>query len=234
MAPTLTEWAANVDGRYIDRDGYGVPIWQCHDVWLDFLVRVAGGSQGMGYAPSGYTDSVFTHFPVNGVNAVMTKHTNVAEIRAGDVVFWRYGSAYYPYSHVAVAVAAPAGGSILCLTQNPGPTHFENLTLAGALGFLRPINDIGLSKPKPEPEPEPFQGEEEMAKPMIAMKLDGGDMNGLGALLEPDGTVIALDKGQWEFWRDRVGCVPIECKNKGHWEYLMATMDKRRARFTKK
>lgn len=80
------------------------------------------------------------------------------------------------------------------------------------------------------PEPEPTQGEDEMSKPMIAQKLDGGPMNTLGVLIEPDGTVVALDLGQWEFWRDRVGCVPVECKNPGHWEYLMGVMAKRRAR----
>ena len=80
------------------------------------------------------------------------------------------------------------------------------------------------------PEPEPTQGEDEMSKPIIAQKLDGGPMNTLGVMIEPDGTVTALNIGQWEFWRDRVGCVPVECKNNGHWEYLMETMAKRRAR----
>lgn len=69
-----------------------------------------------------------------------------------------------------------------------------------------------------------------MSKPLIAMKLDGGAMNTLGVLIEPDGTVVGLTSGQWDFWKDRVGCVPVECKNPGHWEYLMETMSKRRAR----
>lgn len=137
---TVDQWAANVDGRFIDYDGIGVPIWQCHDLWIDYLIRVAGGTQYMGYAPTGYTDSVWKQFPVNGVDAVMTKHSDLSGIQKGDVVFFASGSANYPSSHVAIALAAPSGGSVYCMTQNPGPAHRETLTLAGALGYLRPKN----------------------------------------------------------------------------------------------
>lgn len=140
MTISFDAWAASVDGKYIDKDGYGNPIWQCHDVWLDYLVRVAGGNQSMGYAPSDYTDSVFTHFPVNGVDAVFTRHHGTAGMRKGDVVFWRYGSSNHPLSHVAVALAAPANGSIYCMSQNPGATQRLTLSLANALGYLRPKN----------------------------------------------------------------------------------------------
>ncbi len=152
MTITVDAWAASVDGQYIDKDGYGYPVWQCHDVWLDYLVRVAGGSQYMGYAPTDFTDSVFTHFPVNGVDAVFTKHYGTAGIRKGDVVFWAYGSPYYPSSHVAVALAAPANGFVYTMTQNPGATHRETLPLAGALGYLRPNNipDTGEDDLTPE------------------------------------------------------------------------------------
>lgn len=140
MAISFDTWAASVDGKYIDKDGYGNPPWQCHDVWLDYLVRVAGGSQGMGYAPTDFTDSVFTHFPVNGVDAVFTKHNGTSGMRKGDVVFWRFGSSNHPLSHVAVALAAPANGSVYCMSQNPGATQRLTLSLANALGYLRPKN----------------------------------------------------------------------------------------------
>lgn len=71
---------------------------------------------------------------------------------------------------------------------------------------------------------------DDMSKPMLAMKLDGGPMNTLGVMIDPDGTVVGLDKGQWEFWKDRAKIVPVECKNPGHWEYLMNVMAKRRDR----
>ncbi|MBL3699252.1 hypothetical protein [Leucobacter luti] len=140
MSQIVENWAAALDGQYIDMDGYGNPIYQCHDIWLSYLVSVAGGTQHMGYAPSDFTDSVFTAFPTNGVDAVMTKHYGTDGIRSGDVVFWSYGSAHYPWSHVAVALAPPVDGYVPSLTQNPGPAHREYLTLQGALGYLRPKN----------------------------------------------------------------------------------------------
>ncbi|MCW2289116.1 hypothetical protein EDF60_2862 [Leucobacter luti] len=151
MSQIVESWASALDGQYIDMDGYGDPTAQCHDIWLSYLVSVAGGQQFQGYAPSGFTDSVFTSFPVNGVDSVVTKHYGTAGIRAGDVVFWGYGSQYYPYSHVAVALAEPVGGYVACLTQNPGVAHRESLILAGALGYLRPIRDISDSGVTPEP-----------------------------------------------------------------------------------
>lgn len=140
MTISFDAWAVSVDGQYIDKDGYGDPVTQCHDVWLDYLVRVVGGSQTMGYAPTGFADSVWINFPVNGVDAVVTRYSGTEGLRKGDVVFWAYGSASYPFSHVAVALDSPSGGSVYCMTQNPGPTHREYLTLAGALGYLRPKN----------------------------------------------------------------------------------------------
>ena len=69
-----------------------------------------------------------------------------------------------------------------------------------------------------------------MTKPMIAMKLDGKEMNTLGVLIEPDGAVTGLTVGQWQFWRDTVKLEPVECVNPGHWEYLMRIMAARRNR----
>lgn len=108
-------------------------------------------------------------------------------------------------------------------TSCPGPYIMNNLgeIIAQANQIIRGENVA--------PEPDPIL-EDEMSKPMIAQKLDGGEMNTLGVLIEPDGTVTPLSIGEWEFWRDRVGCVPVECKNSGHWEYLMGVMDARRTR----
>ncbi len=150
---TVDQWANSVNGKYIDHDGFPAGnIYQCHDLWIDYLMRVAGGTQAMGYAPSGLTDSVFTNFPVNGLDAKVTRTSGTAGIRKGDVVFWVNGSANYPYSHVAVALAPPSGGNVLCMSQNPGPAQQLNLTLAGALGYLRPRNLP--TDPTPQPDPQ--------------------------------------------------------------------------------
>ncbi|WP_143469810.1 MULTISPECIES: hypothetical protein [unclassified Leucobacter] len=147
---TVDQWANSVNGKYIDHDGFPAGnIYQCHDLWIDYLMRVAGGTQAMGYAPSGLTDSVFTNFPVNGLDAKVTRTSGTAGIRKGDVVFWANGSANYPYSHVAVALASPSGGNVLCMSQNPGPAQQLNLTLAGALGYLRPKNITAPITPTP-------------------------------------------------------------------------------------
>lgn len=142
----IDEWAASVIGKYIDRD-YAPKEQpnQCHDIWLDYLNRVLGGSvsnPNLGWAPSGYTDSVWTRFPaVNGVQNYVTKIAGT-NIRKGDVVFWAYGSPGYPYSHVAVAMADTNGGSVDCITQNPGAAKRATLSLAGCLGVLRPVKNV--------------------------------------------------------------------------------------------
>lgn len=113
-------------------------------------------------------------------------------------------------------------------------THQELYTIHGASyatacpgPYLQQrINDLITAAALPaEPEPE-----DDMTKPLLAQKLDDGPMHTLGVMIDPDGTVTALDIGQWEFWRDRVKCVPVECKNPGHWEYLMVVMAERRKR----
>lgn len=128
--------------------------------------------------------------------------------------------------------ALGAGG--VMLGRNYGITTVSAYTRARGNPYLGWARTNGrnhtLIAAETAPEVQPEKKEDEMSKPIIAQKLDGGPMNTLGVMIEPDGTVTALNIGQWEFWRDRVGCVPVECKNPGHWEYLMETMAKRRAR----
>lgn len=113
-------------------------------------------------------------------------------------------------------------------------THQELYTIHGASyatacpgPYLQPRIDDLITAATAQPTQEP---EDDMSKPMLAMKLDHGPMHTLGVMIEPDGTVVGLDKAQWEFWRDRAKITPIECKNPGHWEYLMGVMAKRRER----
>jgi nucleoid-associated protein YgaU len=37
-------------------------------------------------------------------------------------------------------VVEDRGGSVLCMTQNPGASHYGQITKAGILGYLRPDN----------------------------------------------------------------------------------------------
>lgn len=143
----LDRWVEGVDGMYLDLDGYPLPPhnpYQCHDVWLSLITSVLGLSVADGYAPGpeGWTDSVFTHFPyTKALGEKMTKHHGTAGVRRGDVLFWRKGDPMYFYSHVAVALGPIKDGHVLCMTQNPGETHVENLPVSELLGHLRPITN---------------------------------------------------------------------------------------------
>ncbi len=72
--------------------------------------------------------------------------------------------------------------------------------------------------------------EDDMSKPMLAMKLDNGPMHTLGVMIDPDGAVTTLRPAQWGFWTAFAKVVPIECTVSGQWEYLMGTAAARRAR----
>lgn len=143
----LDRWVVGVDGMYLDLDGYPLPPhnpYQCHDVWLSFITSILGLSVTDGYAPGpeGWTDSVFTHFPyTKALGEKMTKHHGTAGVRRGDMLFWRKGDPLYFYSHVAVALGPVKDGRVLCMTQNPGETHVENLPVSELLGYLRPITN---------------------------------------------------------------------------------------------
>lgn len=95
---------------------------------------------------------------------------------------------------------------------------------------IDPMPFIEQGPPAPEPDPI-IQGEDEMSKPMLIKKNDGGPMTGLEAICEPDGVVIGLTPAQRDFWRDIAGCVTVICTNPGHWEYVMGVMAERRKRF---
>ncbi|MFT4471696.1 CHAP domain-containing protein [Arthrobacter sulfonylureivorans] len=64
--------------------------------------------------------------------------------RKGDLVIWD-GSWGGGWGHVALALS-DEGGSIRCLTQNPGASHIATLGKNGLLGYLRPIKWFGSTK----------------------------------------------------------------------------------------
>lgn len=141
----LTDWAAQITGRWVDRDAAPAHhVWQCHDVWLDYLYDVTGGKPGDGHAPGpeGYTYEVWAQFPYHrpALARLFTKHYGSAGIRPGDVVFWPPGSTNHPWSHVVVALSPVGpGGTIRCVSQNPGPAVITYLSTHQAAGYLRPI-----------------------------------------------------------------------------------------------
>ena len=149
----VAAWVDRVNGQYLDLDGYPLPPhnpYQCHDVWLSYLYML-GGQPGDGHAPGddGWTSEVWLQFPDHRPNLanIFTKHYGQAGIGYGDVLFWRLGDPNYPYSHVAVALGPVVNGYVLCMTQNPGATHIENLPISEVLGYLQPITDSTPAPP---------------------------------------------------------------------------------------
>ncbi|MBP1326739.1 hypothetical protein JOF28_001971 [Leucobacter exalbidus] len=143
----LDQWAGGVAGRLVDRDAAPAQyIYQCHDVWLDYLYEVIGGQPGDGHAPGdeGFTVEVWARFPHHRprLATLFTKHYGSRGIRPGDVVFWPVGSANHPASHVVVALTGIApNGTFECITQNPGPAVRATLSIYQVAGYLRPITD---------------------------------------------------------------------------------------------
>lgn len=136
------EWLNSRNGRAIDMDGYYGA--QCWDSWADFAVYVVGapvrmtytGAGGGGTHRPGYACEVYHQFERSGLNQWFTRFGNVTA-KPGDVAFWEYGYSATPFSHVAVVIE-DQGGTLLCMTQNPGANRITSITKAGLLGYLRP------------------------------------------------------------------------------------------------
>lgn len=113
-----------------------------------------------GHAPGeqGYTYEVWNQFPYHRPQLAQhfTKHRG-HQILPGDVVFWPQGSKSYPNSHVVVALSdtSRVDGTILCVTQNPGPVQITRLYVGEAAGFLRPKAKWITQQELPPPIPVP-------------------------------------------------------------------------------
>ena len=143
----FTDYLASVDGVGINVDGaYGN---QCWDLWSHYAVNFLGvtywktGTNAGGGCPDhpGYTCGLWKTFDRSGLNQWFTPHTGTPQ--RGDVAIWEWGSPVGPNSHVAIVVE-DRGGSVLCMTQNPGNSHYGNLSKAGILGYLRPDDQSGF------------------------------------------------------------------------------------------
>lgn len=139
----FSDWLNQVNGVALNVDGqHGA---QCWDLWSHYAVNVIGvtywktGTNAGGGCPqhSGYTCGLWKTFDRSGLNQWFTPHTGTPQ--RGDVAIWEWGSPVGPNSHVAIVVE-DRGGSVYCMTQNPGASHYANLSKAGILGYLRPDN----------------------------------------------------------------------------------------------
>lgn len=151
------EWLNSRNGQAIDVDGnWGA---QCWDLWSDYAMTLFGASMyqtstnsGGVYHHAGYACEIWHNFGGN-LNWAFTPVGADQPAQYGDVVLWEWGSAVGPNSHVALVVE-DRGGSIYCLTQNPGAAHYANLSKSGVLGYLRPDNQSiigGGGAPAPTP-----------------------------------------------------------------------------------
>jgi len=130
VGSAVDRWAAGVNGRAIDMDGsFGA---QCVDLANHYHINVAGGggqvfangNQWFGNAPA----SIYEKYPVGSAWG--------EKAGKGDIACWSgfYGGGY---GHVAI-VLEDRGGSLLVMSQNPGPARAMVLSKQGLQGYLRP------------------------------------------------------------------------------------------------
>ncbi|GAA3582833.1 hypothetical protein GCM10022198_02590 [Klugiella xanthotipulae] len=212
MALSFTVWVARAENTWIDRDGYppGGNIYQCHDVWLDYINRVYDLPISAGHA-GGATSRVYTEFPRVAILSNYFTRVGPGTAQPGDVAFW-------PSPHVAVVIA-DAGASLITLSQNNGgdsrPMKTLRTTLSknGLLGYLRPkttLTAAALSL---------VQKEEDMSLPRLYRNTATGtiaaaciatgfywDIPNLAAVtllrskkLAVDEANVELNAEQWEF-----------------------------------
>ncbi len=145
-----------VRGLFIDVDKvFGA---QCWDQWSHYATNFLGVPTGRtysaagGYAPhGGWACNVFHNAAAAGLSEWFEILPYWVEPQPGDVAVWEYGSAWYPYSHIATVLAVTHGGRMLrCLTQNPGAVQIADLIIDGLLGYLRPraliVGDVDASR----------------------------------------------------------------------------------------
>lgn len=143
MTIPFNQWLTDVNGKFIDVDGsYGA---QCWDLAQDYLTRVVGGGQfsTAGGQHDGYAAGAWEGFATNGLSQWFTQQPATATPGPGWVGIWKYGGPFTPTSHVAPVVRDGGLGTVYCMTQNPGPAHYQSLPKAGLLGYLQPKTSIG-------------------------------------------------------------------------------------------
>ncbi|MEV8338522.1 CHAP domain-containing protein [Leucobacter sp. NPDC077196] len=170
MAQSLEQYIASVRSRFIDVDGwFGA---QCWDQWSHYATNFIGvpalttwADAGGSNPHSGYACNVHHNAHAAGLGRWFEILPASATPRAGDVAFWEYGSAWYPWSHVATVLNVVNGGRMLrCLTQNPGAVQIADLITNGIIGYLRPrILSVGAVDASKTPTLTNSQKEDSMS-----------------------------------------------------------------------
>jgi len=158
--PNLNAYIARVSGDYIDVDGvFGA---QCWDQWSHYASSFLGVPSWPTYTNAGgtgphqgYACNVYHHARTSGLTKWFDILGPGVTPRAGDVAFWDYGSAWYPWSHVATVLSVPRPGMIRCLTQNPGAVQISDLVTRGLIGYLRPkaLAPVSIDAPRSPARP---------------------------------------------------------------------------------
>lgn len=139
----LAGYVGWVRGHFIDVDGvFGA---QCWDQWSHYATNFLGvpawptyTNAGGTHPHSGYACNVFHNASRSGLTQWFDVVWPGEELHPGDVLFWEYGTAWYPWSHVATLLALMPNGMARCLTQNPGAVQVADLIMRGYIGALRP------------------------------------------------------------------------------------------------
>jgi len=139
----LAAYVQRVRGDYIDVDGvFGAQCWDQwshYAMWLGVPAWPTYTNAGGTWPHQGYACNVYHNARAAGLTKWFEILPAGVTPRPGDVAFWEYGSAWYPWSHVATVLAVTHGGRMLrCLTQNPGAVQIADLITSGIIGYLRP------------------------------------------------------------------------------------------------
>ena len=139
----LAQYVASVRYQWIDVDRvFGA---QCWDQWSHYATNFLGvpswptyTNAGGTHPHAGYACNVHHNARAAGLERWFVILPANATPQPGDVAFWEFGSAWYPWSHVATVLAALPNGMLRCLTQNPGAVQIADLIPRGIIGYLRP------------------------------------------------------------------------------------------------
>lgn len=126
----VDRYVTSVNGKAVDVDGaFGA---QCVDLAADYATKVCGAGNITGNGKDWFNSTTARQ----AFSAVKPS----SKAKKGDIACWdaSWGGGY---GHVAI-VLEELGGSIKCLTQNPGPANISNLGKNGLMGYLRPKKDL--------------------------------------------------------------------------------------------
>lgn len=156
---TLSQWAASVDGRYIDTDrSFG---GQCWDLAQDYVTRCINPDLTLytqpaahaGFAIGTWETVLANTWAGEQIRESFDARTGDEIARPGDIIIWHWGQLHYPMSHIAV-VLEDRGDYVLCMSQNSsparpdlpgyspeasGPASRQLLPKLGIAGYLRPL-----------------------------------------------------------------------------------------------